>query len=303
MTDIEAYAGRLRDDGLAIFLFHGVVEGAAYEVRNYTRKHLAKDPFARLLAALKDRGTPVSMDAVVDRRRDGRPLPKRAFAVTFDDGFENNLTVAAPVLADLGVPATFYVTTDFVQRNRMSWIDRIEWALERTPKGRLRLPWGERTFATAAERIRLLQEVRSVVKQDPAIDADDLATDVQRQSGLPETWSSDEPVDKKLTWSEVRALSLHPYFTIGGHSHGHANLDFLGDGALEREIALSLDLLKEHAGVGPRHYSYPEGSRQSYSERVIERLKAHGVECCPTAEDGINDAATDLFRLKRIAVA
>lgn len=296
------WAGRLSDDGLAIFLFHGVVEGAVYEVRNYTRKHLDQDGFARLLGELKARGTPVSLDDLMDHHRAARRLPRRAFAVTFDDGFANNLTVAAPVLADLAIPATFYVTTDFVERNRMSWIDRIEWALERTPKGRLRLPWGEREFAGAAAKIALLSEMRGVVKRDRAADADGIATRVQRDLGLPETWSSDDPIDRKLTWSEVRALAAHPLFAVGGHSHSHANLAFLDERALEREIGESLRLLERKADVGPRHYSYPEGLADCYSDRVIARLQAHGVACCPTAEDGTNDHLTDLFRLKRIAV-
>jgi peptidoglycan/xylan/chitin deacetylase (PgdA/CDA1 family) len=53
-----------------------------------------------------------------------------AFVLTFDDGFENNYTIAAPILLRLNVPAIFYITTDYIEKNMMSWIDLIEYAAE-----------------------------------------------------------------------------------------------------------------------------------------------------------------------------
>ncbi len=137
----DSYADRLVDNGVAIFLFHGVIRPLQTEVRNYTRKHLPVDDFVAVLRSLKARGTPVSMDDVIADRAGRAPLPQHAFAITFDDGFANNLTVAAPILAEEKVPATFYVTTDFIDRNRMSWIDRIEYAVEAVRQGSLRCPW------------------------------------------------------------------------------------------------------------------------------------------------------------------
>ena len=91
-------------------------------------------------------------------------------------------------------------------------------------------------------------------------------------------------------------------FTVGGHSHTHAILSFLDDDALDAEIDTSLRLLAERARIKARHYSYPEGLRHCYSDRVIRHLKKRAIRCCPTAEDGVNDHRTDLFRLKRITV-
>src|SRR5437016_4947415 len=125
------YAIRLRNDRFVIFLLHGVIERQVHAVRNYTRKHLELDYFAGMLRALLAAGgRAVSLDDVTAAHESGEKLPPKSFAVTFDDGFRNNATVAAPVLADLKIPATFYVTTDFIESNRMSWIDRIEWCLE-----------------------------------------------------------------------------------------------------------------------------------------------------------------------------
>ena len=111
------YPSRISDHQIAIFLFHGVTLPVECAVRNYTRKHIERDYFATVLRGLKRAGTPVSMNDILNHRELGSPLPPRPFAVTFDDGFRNNLSVAAPVLVDEHVPATFYISTDFVERN------------------------------------------------------------------------------------------------------------------------------------------------------------------------------------------
>lgn len=296
------YENRLSDAALAIFLFHGVIRSNDCAVRNYTRKHLDVMYFESIVQQLKAHGNPVSMDQVRGYYEKGDALPPRGFAITFDDGFENNLTTAAPVLLKHGVPATFYVTTGFVDSNRMGWIDRIEYAFEMRPRGTLRLPWGERSFQTDDERKALLNEIRSRVKRDPGVDCDTFASDVQDQLGVPITVTSDHPLDQKLRWDQVKVLASEPSFVVAGHSHTHRILEHLPDRELEHEIDTSMRLLQDKAGVRSVHYSYPEGLSFCYSDRVINLLRQRGIRCCPTAEDGVNGPGADLFRLKRIMV-
>ena len=298
------YRDRLTETGLAIFLLHGVIEESRYAVRNYTRKHLPKDYFRRFLLDVREAGHPLSMDDVVRHHRERRPFPPRSFAVTFDDGFENNFSVAAPVLEELEIPATFYLTTRFIDENGMSWIDRIEYFLERAPAARLSFSWdaGPRTLRTADDRIKFLEYLRSRVKQDNSIDPDGLVSSVFQQCGLDEVTSSGDPLDLKMSWAQVKKMAASGLFTIGGHSHRHVNLCFLAPDELEREIAVSIRLLKEKAGIRPWHYSYPEGLEYCYSDNVIKVLRKHGIVCSPTAIDGTNDLDTGLFHLKRIMV-
>lgn len=285
-----------------MFLFHGVTLSVDCAIRNYTRKHIDRDRFSSVLRSLKRAGTPVSMHDILNHLDGGISLPPRPFAVTFDDGFRNNLSVAAPVLVDEHVPATFYVTTDFIERNIMSWIDRIEFAVEQCPEADLHLPWGERRFRGDEQRRLFLTEVRHRVKQDLTIDGDKLATEIQHQLGVGITYSSPHPLDQKLNWNEVRALAAEPLFTVGGHGHSHVILESLCDEDLERELDVSLRLLREKGGIEGPHYSYPEGMPNCYSDRVIHALKNRGIRCCPSAVDGVNEMDSDPFHLKRVMV-
>lgn len=303
MTTTHDPVGWLADDSLTILLFHGVIPRHEHRVRNYIRKHIDEERFIAVLQGfLRAGGVPISMEEALAAREAGRPPPPRAFAVTFDDGFANNLEVAAPILERLNIPAIFYVATDFVDRNRMSWVDRVEMALEEAPPGRLRLPWGERGFAGAEDKIAALTEMRAIVKRERRFDGDALATDVQRQLGWEPTFSGDGPLDRKLTWAQIRELADNPLFMVAGHSHTHPILSHLDDDALRWEIETSLRLLADKAGIRNRHYAYPEGLAHCYSPTVIAALRACGVACCPSAETGRNGPEVGLFDLRRIPV-
>lgn len=293
----------LSDAGLTIFLFHGVLKSFDYEIRNYTRKHIEADYFERLLIEWSQSGTPLSMDEVIDYARRGVAFPPRSFAITFDDGFLNNLTVAAPVLARMKLPATFYVTSGFIDQNAMSWVDRMEWAMERHSSGTLSLPWrtGPVTFSSVAERISIMDEIRRVAKSDRSVNRDDLAVSINRNLGETPVVASPDPLDQKMTWTQVRELGSNPLFLIGGHSHTHPILSFLNDSELKAEIDQSLELLAKHLGYRTHHYAYPEGLSHCFDERVISLLKQGGVHCCPTAISGVN-TNEDLFHLLRVMV-
>ena len=296
---------RLTQDGrLTIFLFHGVIEPQQHQVRNYTRKHLPAADFQAMLEGLERAGHALSMDDVATTCRSGKPFPKGAFAITFDDGFENNLTVARPILNRLGIPATVYVTSRFIDENGMSWIDRIEYAMELVSTGILKFPWSQNAFpfTTAAEKIAILGDIRTQVKSTPDLDVDAFVSDIFRQLDLEEIRSSREQLDQKMTWDQVRDWCADG-FLVGGHSHTHAILSFLSPTQLEREIDVSLKMMSEKAGIVTPHYSYPEGLAHCYSEDVIQMLKGRGITCCPTAIDGINQPGADPFHLRRVMVS
>jgi peptidoglycan/xylan/chitin deacetylase (PgdA/CDA1 family) len=298
------FADRLKEDTLAIFLCHGVVDDVDYQVRNYNRKHISKDYFVSVLNEVSGAGTALSIEDAVRHINNKEPFPPRAFIITFDDGFRNNYEVAAPILEKFNIPAIFYITTDFIENNHMSWIDRIEFCCEHVEKKVVLLPWEAKPFRldSVKEKISFLEYLRQYVKRDASIDTEELVKQIFAQCEMEEIETSNEPIDLKMNWREVKELSEHRLFTIGGHTHRHQNLGFLSGDGLVKEIAQSLRLIKTRADIETRHYSYPEGMEYCFNEDVISVLKNFGIICCPTAIDGDNDIDTDLFYLKRIAI-
>lgn len=305
---MKSFADRLRPDTCAIFLLHGVTHVSDCEVRNYTRKHLPASDFEAFLDGLENAGgQAISLDRFLAAGARGEKLPPRSYVLTFDDGFENNYSVAAPILDSRGLPATFYVSTKLIDENAMSWIDRIELCLEAAgnrPGLVLSLQLAGRPIAVGAtgEKIEALKFLRATVKADASIDTDALADEIFRQCGMSPVHASSHPLDQKMSWKQVGELHAHSLFSVGGHSHTHVNLAFLPQAEMVREIDLSLCLLAEKGGVKTRHYSYPEGLAHCYSQAVIDTLKQRGIECSPTAIDGVNVAGEDPFHLRRVMV-
>jgi len=300
---MKRYSEFLSPERFCIFLFHGVITFNKWRVRNYKRKHLERNYFIRILDDLAERGQAVTMEAIVAQKERGEKLPPYSFAISFDDGFLNNLTIAAPLLKERNMPAIFYLTTQFVNDNKMSWIDTIESAVELS-KGfdsASLAPVPSRWCETDQDKRWFLDQIRFWIKNSVSANALELSEEIRRQLH-PQPLTLDPELDTKMTWLEVNQLIQDPLFIIGGHSHTHRILTFLSPPELEWEIATSLSLLENKTGLRPRHYSYPEGLSHCYSEQVIETLRRHGIVCCPTAEDGTNDKDTDLYRLKRITV-
>jgi len=105
-----------------------------------------------------------------------------------------------------------------------------------------------------------------------------------------------------MNWSQVRKLNKCEYFTVGGHTINHPILSFLNDREAKKEIYNSIKAIEKKTKIKVKHYSYPEGLKNTFGKREIKLLKNRGISICPSSEFGFNNKYTDLFYLKRIFV-
>ena len=93
---------------LAVLLYH--------RVNDVVRDNLTTSParFAEHLEMLGRRYRIIGLWEGVSALALGRDLGPDAVAITFDDGYADNCEVAAPILARLGLPATFFVTAGLI---------------------------------------------------------------------------------------------------------------------------------------------------------------------------------------------
>jgi hypothetical protein len=96
--------------------------------------------FRRRLELLARIGTPIGMEELM-RGLDGAPLPPNPVMITFDDGYRSCHDVALPILRELGIPATFFVSTSFVTERRMYWWERTAFAVRSARRTRVRLSY------------------------------------------------------------------------------------------------------------------------------------------------------------------
>ena len=292
------------DTELTILLYHGVTGHTSQGIENYSRKHIMEDDFYRQMQYLSEYCNVLAIDDYLALRVNKKPLPPRAVIISFDDGFRNNFTTAAPILEEFSLPAVFYISSGIVNTDLMFWVDVIEDCLNFVRKGTVKIQLNEKydfSLNTEQEKLKALDTIKSYCKNSSVAEKNRVIDDIQSITRVTASVTH-SPNYEKVSWRELQQIHANSLFAIGGHSTYHQILSALDTQHAEREIRTSIELLQLNLNTQVEHYSYPEGQPQHYNGAVIDILKKHGVVCCPSAIPGLNSIDEDLFQLRRIMV-
>ncbi len=241
-------------------------------------------------------GTIVPLAQLAARETRDRSLQ---FALTFDDGYADNFTQAAPLLARAGVPATFFLTTGAGPEPYRYWWDRLNLLLfadgPRTLT--LDLPSGRVTFSltTAVEREAAVHAIHNAIVALPSAERNafvDVAV-VSAGSGrlAPDT--------RRMTWDEVRSLAENPLFDIGGHTHDHLLLTAQAPAALDFELRESRHTLERELGLPVTSLAYPFGA---FNATTLAAAQSSGYRVAVTCDSRAVTRLDDPLALPRLAV-
>ncbi len=251
--------------------------------------------FAERMQHLAENYVVLTVEDLVERRRHGR-VPSRAVAVTFDDGYFDNLTHAAPILTRLGLPATVFLATGYISSSEMPWYDLLALALKTTRRAEVRLPSGlTLPLASPASRLEALGRLLGEMKRLP--DAARRAS-VDRLVAHLEPDDSERPKRLMLTWDEVHALRRLG-FSIGAHTVTHPILTQLDSAQAWDEIHGSKRVLEQQLGAEVRAFAYPNGGAGDYDRGTRDIVERAGFTCAVTTRRGRNTASTSPFELRR----
>ena len=126
-------AAGFRGPGGAILMYHSVVEIRLTQENLLGGIGHSREIFRGQMQLLARNYRPVTLDEVKQFAR-GEALPHHAVVVTFDDGYADNYEIAAPILNEVGIAATFYVTVDCVAKGLLPWPARLRFAFRTTQK-------------------------------------------------------------------------------------------------------------------------------------------------------------------------
>ena len=288
---------------LLILLYHGVTNGGSVGIENFSGKHIQTEEFQRQMGIVAQTCVPLSMDDIVEIHRSGEEYPPRAVAVTFDDGFFNNHSNAAPILDDFKVPATFYVCAGMISSKKMFWVDELEDCFNRSLKTEVTIKLDDCPIlfplVDKQSRLLALQEVKSFCKLSDLGTRNQVLTAVREETAVTPTCDA-SPNYRKATWEQLEEMANNNLFTIGGHTLYHDIMTSVPTVSMEKDVKQTLRLLDIKLDQKTNHFSYPEGQEEHFNSKVIDTLKANGVVCSPTALPGVNPIEIDLFNLRRI---
>jgi peptidoglycan/xylan/chitin deacetylase (PgdA/CDA1 family) len=257
---------------------------------------ISADPakFAEQVEHVATRYVPIGMSDILAARRTGRPVPRRAVHVTFDDAYSDFAEHAWPTLRRCGVPVTLFVPTAYPDRSeRGFWWDRLHVALTSTGKASVNV--GTRTLRLVSphDRQAAFGMLRAIVLKLPHHGAMDLVERVIGQLGDTSTPNG------VLAWADLRRLSKEGV-TLAAHSHLHPRLDRLAHHELDAEILGSYEELRAHIPEAQPVFAYPGGH---YDELAVAAVRRSEIEIAFTTERRAAQLGrADWLRLPRINV-
>lgn len=217
-------------------------------------------------------------------------LPPGACAITFDDGWLDNLVHALPALEAKRLPATLFAVSDRVGTEGGFWPDETERRV---------------ASASASNRVALASEIgMGGAGSDPADFLEFLkgVSEADRPELIERIQASTEDflaADRALMdWDELDRLA-DAGIEIEVHGASHAILTGLGPDGVRDELSRSLADLRSKGHARHGLLAYPSGA---YSPEVVGIARELGYRAAVTTEPGLASADRDPLMLPRVGI-
>ena len=236
----------------------------------------------------------LSLRDAVDRLYAGT-LPARALAVSFDDGYADNEAIAAPILARLGLSATFFVSTGFLEGGCM-WNDRVIEAVRgcRAPVLELHAA-GLSSWALAsdAQRRQAILDILGRIKRLEPERRREVVDAIAEAAGRP---APPMPMMQPEQLRQLRRLGMD----VGAHTVSHPILARLAPAAAREEIAASKARLEEILREPVTLFAYPNGvPDHDYAAEHAAMVRECGFAAAVSTAWGSATRDTDRYQLPR----
>jgi peptidoglycan/xylan/chitin deacetylase (PgdA/CDA1 family) len=238
----------------------------------------------------------------------GGSLPRRPIAITFDDGYLDNLHGALPILQRHGLRATFFIASGYVGGRRVFWWDRINYVLKSARREEFTVGYPESMrfdLRTAAARARSIRSALDLVKKRRGLDLERFLDELGRAAGVEWTRDFERSVADELlmTWDDVRALR-DAGMDVQSHTRMHRVLQTLDDDQIVEELRTSRADLERELGGEVRTVSYPIGRTIDDRPSIRDAMRAAGYELGFTNATGPNFAfgGVDRYAVRRLSM-
>lgn len=259
--------------------------------------------FRGQMQLLKRQFHPMRLTEAVAALEAGERLPVDAVVVTFDDGYDDNYRFAFPILRELDVPATFFVSTGHIDNGQPYAYDWLVHMILCTPAGELAAPELGLACAIPADRTarrRLAQQVLDRLKSLSGAGQSALIARLETAWDLPRT--AGHPDCNPMSWAQLREMHAAG-FEIGSHGVHHRMLAKLPQQELEAELRESKTTLERELGAPVSLVSYPVGGEGAFDQRVVQATREAGYHAACSYICGTNPApASDRYALYRLPV-
>jgi peptidoglycan/xylan/chitin deacetylase (PgdA/CDA1 family) len=277
--------------------------------------------FEEQLDWLKKKRQVLSLNEYISNVKANKLSPG-SVALTFDDGYLDNLTVAKPLLEKYNLPATFFIAPGLLTDSRYCWWDELQFIffeheilpaqfsmvlngveivgdlkgeskLSPDLRGRL-INWRyhhEEEPVRVTVFLALWRSLRSLKLVDQKL-AMAVIKDWAKVTDIPDHYSL-------MTVDQVRSLAKHPYISIEAHTVNHPALAEIDMDSQRKELIESKVQLENLMDQDIQLIAYPYGS---YNESTQKQAEQAGYRAAFTTDSDITGKIENFFRFPRSIV-
>jgi peptidoglycan/xylan/chitin deacetylase (PgdA/CDA1 family) len=244
----------------------------------------------------------VSLDECYNRIISGKKS-RRFVAITFDDGYIDNLTHALPVLEKYNAPFTVFLITAFPDHRMILWWYLLEELVMNNPE--IAFSDNGRSFSyvtsTEAEKRDAFWEIRRYIMNS---DQEQLVPVFRNIFNTTEEKLYEPVRQMALSWEQVREMAGHPLVTMGAHTVNHPVLSQLSEEKVRAEISNSMEIIEERTGRPVSHFAYPYGISSAAGPREFELAARCNLKTAFTTESSniFRRHSKQLMALPRIEI-
>ena len=282
---------------LAILRYHAICDPRA----GYADPGICISPaaFERHIAYLASSYSVLPLAEAVAALKSGATLPRNAVAITFDDGYADNLG-AARTLAKFGLNATFFITAGCLAGEEPFWPAEIRALVAAVETPELCLTANESRVQISlrddSERAAAIRTISKLLKGHTIPVRESLREQLRRAAdcvSIPQCM---------LRWDDLAEMARLG-MTIGSHTLTHPNLPNAGERDAWREIRDSKARLERELGEVVTLFSYPNGGAERYmTAEVAGLVRKAGFDAATTSRNAFAGRGSDPYALERVQV-
>jgi peptidoglycan/xylan/chitin deacetylase (PgdA/CDA1 family) len=259
----------------------------------YHPDDLTAKEFDRQISYLNKYFNILSLEQAITLLRQ-KKLPAKALVITFDDGYNDNYTIAAPILEKHNCTATFFIATEGVEQGYL-WNDIVEQAIRNTKIQTISKDIIGNTISlhTESDKIKAFNQLVGLLKfyssKERNIKVHNLTKELQVDT-FTQTMMCDEEIK-----------NLHDKgFTIGAHTHGHTILSTETDEKSHEELSTNRNYLEKIIQAPIDFLAYPNGLYgRDFTQVHCNMTNTLGFKAAFSTNDGGSLSTTDLHQIPR----
>ena len=283
--------------GAIVLMYHSVAPPSTSQWID-PRNQVPAEIFKQQMTFLAEKRNVISLEKLICTLKKKETPPNGTIVITFDDGYLNNLTIAAPILTSLNLQATLFLPTGYIDRGETQWIDQIYSTFKYRDKQTIRWPDKNGLTLNLSDQQQFEKAYNLICTYLLS------ATPTQRTSTLKsirdQLQPSVTPPRLTMNWDEINTLlTSHNCFTLGGHTIEHTDMTSIAKKEASIELIKCSDNIQRKIGVPPCSFSFPYG-RTSVMLQQITKLANYKTAFSGSLLDPVINSNHNIFALPRI---